>query len=74
MKSGTYNFSELTEEDIAKCGGYVDPEHLEWGAFIVYNAPGLILEAEKSGSVHIVTESGYVDVIRSKKGIVIPMS
>ena len=63
MKSGTYNFSELTEEDIAKCGGYVDPEHLEWGAFTVYNAPGLILEAEKSGSVHIVTESGYVDVM-----------
>lgn len=63
MKSGTYNFSELTEEDIAKCGGYVNPEHLEWGAFTVYNAPGLILEAEKSGSVHIVTESGYVDVM-----------
>ena len=36
---------------------------MEWGAFTVYNAPGLILEAEKSGSVHIVTESGYVDVM-----------
>lgn len=63
LKSGTYNFSALTEEEIAECGGYVNPDALSWGEFSVYNAPGLILEAEKSGSVRLITENGYTDVM-----------
>ena len=50
LKSGTYNFSALTKAEIAGAGAYVDPDLLKQGEFFVYNAPGLILEAEKSGS------------------------
>ena len=63
LKSGTYNFSVLTEAEIAGAGAYVDPDLLKQGEFFVYNAPGLILEAEKSGSVRLVTENGYADVM-----------
>ena len=63
LKSGTYNFSALTEAEIAGAGAYVDPDLLKQGEFFVYNAPGLILEAEKSGSVRLVTENGYADVM-----------
>ena len=63
LKSGTYNFSALTKAEIAGAGAYVDPDLLKQGEFFVYNAPGLILEAEKSGSVRLVTENGYADVM-----------
>ena len=39
LKSGDYNFSKLTEEEIESCGGYVNPDALSWGEFSVYNAP-----------------------------------
>ena len=41
----------------------MDEITLKQGEFFVYNAPGLILEAEKSGSVRLVTENGYADVM-----------
>ena len=61
LKSGTCNFSVLTEAEIAGAGAYVDSDLLKQGEFFIYNAPGLILEAEKSGSVRLVTENGYAD-------------
>lgn len=63
LKSGDYNFSALTKEEIAECGGYVDPDNLSQGEFYIYNAPGLTLEAEESGSVRLITENGYTDVM-----------
>ena len=63
LKSGTYNFSALTESQIAAAGAYVNPDLLRQGEFFIYNAPGLILEAEESGAVRLVTENGYADVL-----------
>lgn len=63
LKPGDYNFSALTEEEIAEHGSYVDPDGLSRGEFSVYNAPGLILEAEESGTVRLITENGYTDVM-----------
>ena len=63
LKSGTYNFSALTEAEIAAVGAYVNPDLLKQGEFFIYNAPGLILEAEESGTVRLVTENGYADVM-----------
>ena len=63
LKSGDYNFSALTEDEIAECGGYVNPDVLSLGEFYVYNAPGLTLEAEESGAVRLITENGYTDVM-----------
>ena len=63
LKPGIYNFSALTEKEIAKAGAYVNTDLLRQGEFFIYNAPGLILEAEESGSVQLVTESGYADVL-----------
>ena len=33
LKSGTYNFSALTEAEIAGAGAYVDPDLLKQGEF-----------------------------------------
>lgn len=63
LKSGTYNFSALTREEIDACGAYVDKDGLIQGEFSVYNAPGLILEAEERGTVRLVTENGYAEVV-----------
>lgn len=63
LKSGTYNFSALTESQIAAAGAYVNSDLLRQGEFFIYNAPGLILEAEESGAVRLVTENGYADVL-----------
>ena len=63
LKPGDYNFSALTEEEIESCGGYVRPDCLAYGEIAIYNAPGLILEAEESGSVRLITENGYADVM-----------
>lgn len=63
LKPGDYNFSALTEEEIKSCGGYVRPDSLAYGEIAIYNAPGLILEAEESGSVRLITENGYADVM-----------
>ena len=63
LKPGDYNFSALTEEEIESCGGYVRPDCLAYREIAIYNAPGLILEAEESGSVRLITENGYADVM-----------
>lgn len=63
LKPGDYNFSALTEEEISECGGYVSPDSLAHGEITIYNAPGLTLEAEESGSVRLITENGYADVV-----------
>lgn len=63
LKPGDYNFSTLTEEEIGSCGGYVHPDSLAYGEIAIYNAPGLTLEAEESGSVRLITENGYADVM-----------
>ena len=63
LKPGIYNFSALTEKEIAKAGAYVNTDLLRQGEFFIHNAPGLILEAEESVSVQLVTESGYADVL-----------
>lgn len=63
LKPGDYNFSDLTEEEISECGGYVSPDSLVQGEITIYNAPGLTLEAGESGSVHLITENGYADVV-----------
>lgn len=63
LKPGDYNFSDLTEEEISECGGYVSPDSLAHGEITIYNAPGLTLEAEESGSVRLITENGYADVV-----------
>lgn len=63
LKPGDYNFSALTEEEIESCGGYVRPDSLAYGEIAIYNTPGLILEAEESGSVRLITENGYADVM-----------
>ena len=63
LKPGDYNFSDLTEEEISECGGYVSPDSLVQGEITIYNAPGLTLEAEESGSVRLITENGYADVV-----------
>ena len=63
LKSGTYNFSALTREEIDACGAYVDKDGLIQGEFSVYNAPGLILEAEERGTVRLVTGNGYTEVV-----------
>lgn len=63
LKPGDYNFSALTEEEIGECGGYVSPDSLVQGEITIYNAPGLTLEAEESGSVRLITENGYADVV-----------
>lgn len=63
LKPGDYNSSALTEEEIGECGGYVSPDSLAHGEITIYNAPGLTLEAEESGSVRLITENGYADVV-----------
>lgn len=63
LKPGDYNFSDLTEEEISECGGYVNPDSLVQGEITIYNAPGLTLEAEESGAVRLITENGYADVV-----------
>ncbi len=63
LKPGDYNFSDLTEEEISECGGYVSPDSLAYGEIAIYNAPGLTLEAEESGTVRLITENGYADVV-----------
>lgn len=63
LKPGDYNFSALTEEEISECGGYVSPDSLANGEIAINNAPGLTLEAEESGSVRLITENGYADVM-----------
>lgn len=63
LKPGDYNFSDLTEEEIGECGGYVSPDSLAQGEITIYNAPGLTLEAEESGPVRLITENGYADVV-----------
>ena len=57
LKPGDYNFSDLTEEEIGECGGYVSPDSLAQGEITIYNAPGLTLEAEESGPVRLITEN-----------------
>lgn len=63
LKPGDYNFSDLTEEEIGECGGYVSPDSLAQGEITIYNARGLTLEAEESGPVRLITENGYADVV-----------
>lgn len=63
LKPGDYNFSALTEEEIGECGRYASPDNLVQGEITIYNAPGLTLEAEESGSVRLITENGYADVM-----------
>lgn len=63
LKPGTYNFSSLTEKEIEECSGYVDGYGLNEGEFYIHNAPGLILEAEESETVRLITENGYVNVV-----------
>ena len=63
LKAGTYNFSSLTEDEIAESGSYLNPDSLRQGELSVCNAPGLILEAEESGTVRLITENGYADVM-----------
>ena len=63
LKPGDYNFSDLTEEEIGECGRYVSPDSLANGEIAINNAPGLTLEAEESGSVRLITENGYADVV-----------
>lgn len=63
LKPGDYNFSDLTEEEIGECGRYVSPDSLANGEIAINNAPGLTLEAEESGSVRLITENGYADVM-----------
>lgn len=63
LKPGDYNFSTLTEEEIASCGGYVSQDSLAHGEITIYNAPGLTLEAEENGFVRLITENGYADVM-----------
>lgn len=63
LKPGDYNFSALTEEEIGECGRYAGPDSLANGEITIYNAPGLTLEAEESGSVRLITENGYADVM-----------
>ena len=77
LKPGDYNLSELTEEEIAACTEYVRADVLPDDLYI-YHAPGLKLEAEESGTVRLITEYGYADVVTlvlcdgaSLKGLVI---
>lgn len=63
LKPGDYNFSTLTEEEIASCGGYVSQDSLAHGEITIYNAPGLTLEAEENGFVRLITKNGYADVM-----------
>lgn len=39
LKSGTYNFSALTEAEIAGAGAYVDPDLLKQGEFLFIMLP-----------------------------------
>ena len=63
LKAGDYNLSALTEDEISECSGYVDLDKLAKGEIAIDNASGLTLEAEVSGSVRLITENGYADVM-----------
>lgn len=62
LKPGDYNFSRLTEEEIASCSEYVRTDVLP-DAFWVYQASNLILEAEESKTAQLVTEEPLADVM-----------
>lgn len=63
LKSGTYDLSALTEEEMAERSGCVELDALREGSLALYNAHGLVLEAEEEGTVRLVTGNGYVDVV-----------
>lgn len=63
LKSGVYNISALTEEEITACSRYVSQDGLRNGELSVRDAAGLILEAEKSGAARLITENGLADVM-----------
>jgi hypothetical protein len=52
LAPGTYNFSTLTEEEIAGCSGYVDQDYLRnYENFLISDVTGLTLEAAEDGMV-----------------------
>ena len=49
LKPGDYNFSDLTEEEISECGGYVSPDSLVQGEITIYNAPASLWRRRRAG-------------------------
>lgn len=64
LAPGTYNFSALTEEEIALCSGYVNRDYLlNYDEFLISDVTGLTLEAAESGMAELVTENGSAMVL-----------
>ena len=64
LAPGTYNFSTITEEEIAGCSDYVNKEYLqEYGNLLISDVTGLTLEASEDGKVELVTENGGASVL-----------
>lgn len=64
LAPGTYNFSTMTEEEIAGCSDYVDQDYLlNYENFLISDVTGLTLEAAEDGMVDLVTENGGASVL-----------
>lgn len=64
LAPGTYNFSDLTEEEIAGCSDYVNQDYLlSYENFLISDVTGLTLEAAEGGTVELVTENGGASVL-----------
>lgn len=68
LAPGTYNFSAMTEEEIAGCSDYVDQDDLlNYEYFLISDVTGLTLEAAEDGMVELVTENGGASVLDIRK-------
>lgn len=68
LAPGTYNFSTITEEEIADCSNYVDKDYLlKYENLMISDVTGLTLEAAEDGMVELVTENGGASVLEIAK-------
>ena len=68
LAPGNYNFSKVTEEEIALSSDYVNKEYLkEYESLLISDVTGLTLEASEDGKVELVTENGGASVLEIRK-------
>ena len=68
LAPGKYNFSKVTEEEIALSSDYVNKEYLkEYESLLISDVTGLTLEASEDGKVELVTENGGASVLEIRK-------
>lgn len=68
LAPGNYNFSKVTQEEIALSSDYVNKEYLkEYESLLISDVTGLTLEASEDGKVELVTENGGASVLEIRK-------